>query len=213
MSIRHQVHPEYPPVRPPPEEYYNRRQVLYEPEYAPVPRERVRTYRELPPHRMPDYYNNKYEEEVPSGSNKTRKTKREVIVQRVEERPARADEWSDPWMRSKSPNARKGATAGRKRSYSSGSSYSSSRYFQYIFSMFTVKCLFCSSSRSSTGSSRSSYKSRSRSPKHKRAANRGHRNRHGVSPSVIVNERKAANERAALMNPPAPRKKASSPSK
>lgn len=131
VSLRHQVHPEYPPVRPPPEEYYNRRQVLYEPEYAPVPRERVRTYRELPPHRMPDYYNNKYEEEAAaaaaSGSSKPRKTKREVIVQRVEERPARGDEWSDPWMRSKSPNARKAAT-GRKRSYSSGSSYSSSRY-------------------------------------------------------------------------------------
>lgn len=32
-----------------------------EPEYE-VPRERVRSYRELPPHRMPDYYNDKYEE-------------------------------------------------------------------------------------------------------------------------------------------------------
>lgn len=72
--------------------------------------------------------------------------------------------------------------------------------------------MFCSSSRSSSGTSRSSYKSRSRSPKHKRSTNKGHRSRHGVSPSVIVNERKAANERAALMNPPAPRKKASSPS-
>lgn len=55
-----------PPIRPPPEEYYSRRQVLYEPEYVPAPpRERTRTYRELPPHRMPDYYNTKYEDEAP----------------------------------------------------------------------------------------------------------------------------------------------------
>lgn len=55
---------EYPaPSRPPPEEYYNRRQVVYEPDYAP-PRERTRpAYRELPTHKMPDYYNTKYEEE------------------------------------------------------------------------------------------------------------------------------------------------------
>jgi nuclear protein NHN1 len=101
----------------------------------------------------------------------------------------RGDEWSDPWMRSKSPAGRKGA--GRKRSYSSGSSYSSS-----------------SSSRSSSESSRSSFRSRSRS--HNKRPARSHRSRH-VSPSVIVSERKAANERAALMNPPAPRKRAPSP--
>lgn len=114
---------EYPVTRPP-EEYYGRRQVLYEPEYAPPPRDRVRSYRELPSHRMPDYYNSKYEEE-PQSSNKRARPKREVIVQRVEERQGRGDEWSDPWMRSKSPGRRK--EGGRKRSYSSGSSYSSSR--------------------------------------------------------------------------------------
>ncbi|XP_044254292.1 zinc finger CCCH domain-containing protein 18 isoform X2 [Tribolium madens] len=186
--VRH-VPVEYPPVvRPPPtEEYYGRRQVIYEPDYVPPPpRERVRTYRELPSHRMPDFYNNKYEDEPIPATTKTRKPKREVIVQRAaEERPVRGDEWSDPWMRSKSPAGRK--TAGRKRSYSSGSSYSSSR--------------------SSSESSRSSFRSRSRS--HKRSS-RSHRSRH-VSPSVIVSERKAANERAALMNPPAPRKRAPSP--
>lgn len=66
--MRHPTPVEYaaPPVRPPPEEYYGRRQVVYEPvDYVPPPRERVRSYRELPPHRMPDYYNNKYEEELP----------------------------------------------------------------------------------------------------------------------------------------------------
>ncbi|EFA01123.1 zinc finger CCCH domain-containing protein 18 [Tribolium castaneum] len=188
--VRH-VPVEYPPVvRPPPaEEYYGRRQVIYEPDYVAPPRERVRTYRELPSHRMPDFYNNKYEDEAVPASTKTRKPKREVIVQRAaEERPVRGDEWSDPWMRSKSPAGRK--ASGRKRSYSSGSSYSSS-----------------SSSRSSSESSRSSFRSRSRS--HKRSS-RSHRSRH-VSPSVIVSERKAANERAALMNPPAPRKRAPSP--
>jgi hypothetical protein len=65
-----------------------------------------------------------------------------------------------------------------------------------------------SSSRSSSESSRSSFRSRSRS--HNKRPARSHRSRH-VSPSVIVSERKAANERAALMNPPAPRKRAPSP--
>ncbi|KAJ8948832.1 hypothetical protein NQ318_013484 [Aromia moschata] len=186
--VRH-VPVEYPVARPPPEEYYGRRQVLYEPEYAPVPRERVRSYRELPSHRMPDYYNNKYEEEQQASSKKPR-PKREVIVQRVEERQGRGDEWSDPWMRSKSPGRRK--DSGRKRSYSSGSSYSSS-----------------SSSRSSSDTSRSSYRSRSRSS-HRRRRSRSRRSRQ-ISPSVIVSERKAANERAALMNPPAPKRRAPSP--
>ncbi|KAJ8919692.1 hypothetical protein NQ315_006220 [Exocentrus adspersus] len=164
------------PVSRPPEEYYGRRQVLYEPEYAPPPRERVRSYRELPSHRMPDYYNTKYEEEPPTSSKRPR-PKREVIVQRVEERQGRGDEWSDPWMRSKSPGRRK-ESGGRKRSYSSGSSYSSSR-------------------------------SRSRSPHRRRTSGSG-RGRQ-ISPSVIVSERKAANERAALMNPPAPKRRAPSP--
>lgn len=111
------------PRQPPTEEYYSRRQMVYEPEYPPLPaRERVRTYRELPAHRIPDYYN-KYEEEPPA--SKRPKPKREVIVQRVDERQGRGDEWSDPWMRSKSPAGRR--KENRKRSYSSGSSYSSSR--------------------------------------------------------------------------------------
>lgn len=63
--MRHVPPVEYAPVvRPPPEEYYNRRQVVYEPEYVPPPRERVRSFRELPSHRMPDFYNNKYEDEA-----------------------------------------------------------------------------------------------------------------------------------------------------
>ncbi|KAK5643001.1 hypothetical protein RI129_009168 [Pyrocoelia pectoralis] len=168
------------------DEYYGRRQVVYEPDYVQYSRERVRTYREVPSYRQPDYYS-KQEEESQSANPKVKRAKREVIVQRAEERSSgRGDEWSDPWMRSKSPAGRK---SGRRQSYSSGSSYSSS-----------------SSSRSSSGSSKSSYKSRSRP---KRSSSRSHRRQ--VSPSVIVSERKAANERAALMNPPAPRKKAPSP--
>lgn len=84
---------------------------------------------------------------------------REVIVQRSEKsyspqpsnhrnrrdrsssRPRRGDDWSDPWMRSKSPGGRS-KLRGRKKSYSSRSSFSS---------------------RSSSSSSASSYSSRSRS--------------------------------------------------
>lgn len=80
-----------------------------------------------------------------------------------------------------------------------------------------------SSSRSSSASSKSSYRdsrSRSRSPSARRSRRppaapksppiRGAQRSSGlgshraVSPSVIVSEKKAANERAALMNPPAP---------
>lgn len=67
MPIRHPAPIDYaPPVRVPPEEYYGRRQVIYEPEYPPaVPRERFRTYRDVQPHRSAEYYNtNKHEEEA-----------------------------------------------------------------------------------------------------------------------------------------------------
>lgn len=70
-------------------------------------------YRELPPHRMPQYEN-----------DRRIRPAREVIVQR--EPIGRGDEWNDPWMRSKSPG--RGDKRGRRdrRSYSSNSSYSSS---------------------------------------------------------------------------------------
>ncbi|KAL1501343.1 hypothetical protein ABEB36_006678 [Hypothenemus hampei] len=197
--------PEYTVSRPPPEEYYGRRPMVFESEY-PVPRREHagRSYREMPAPRgpPPEYYSTKYEEEPPPRAleraegrerereRERRKPKREVIVQRAEkeERPTRADEWQDPWMRSKSPGRRKD----RKRSYSSGSSctYSSS------------------SSRSSSPSSKSSYRSQSRSTYRSRSKQKVARQ---VSPSVIVSERKAANERAALMNPPAPKRRVPSP--
>ncbi|XP_013107297.2 zinc finger CCCH domain-containing protein 18 isoform X2 [Stomoxys calcitrans] len=77
-------------------------------------------YRELPPHRMPQYED-----------DRRLRPAREVIVQRVEP-VGRGDEWNDPWMRSKSPGGR-GSSRDRgdkrrrdRRSYSSNSSYSSS---------------------------------------------------------------------------------------
>ncbi|KAF7269712.1 hypothetical protein GWI33_017232 [Rhynchophorus ferrugineus] len=198
--------PEYPVARPPIDEYYGRRQVVYESEYAPPPRrEHIRAaYREMPSHRgvPPEYF--KYEEETSSRPHERmegrdrerdrerRKPKREVIVQRgpeAESRPSRGDEWQDPWMRSKSPGRRKD----RKKSYSSGSSSYSS-----------------SSSRTSSPSSKSSYRSRSRSS-YRRGRSRSRKAGRHVSPSIIVSERKAANERAALMNPPAPKRRVPSP--
>lgn len=73
---------------------------------------RMPRYREMhPPHRA--YY------EDPE--KRRNRPMREVIVQK-------ADQWSDPWMRSKSPGVRKRAVSKRdRRSYSSNSSYSSSR--------------------------------------------------------------------------------------
>ena len=91
-----------------------------------------------PPHipeRERDYYHrSKYEK-------KHKRPTREVIVERIppskyreEDAPVvdrpRGDEWADPWMRRKSPGSgRRHGTSGRsrKQSYSSGSSYSSSR--------------------------------------------------------------------------------------
>lgn len=75
----------------------------------------ARSYRELPPHRMPHY-----EDEEIGGKRRPTRPTREVIVEK-------ADDWNDPWMR-KSPG-RGGSGKGRKgreRSYSSNSSYSSS---------------------------------------------------------------------------------------
>lgn len=177
-------------------------------------------------------------------------------------------------MRSKSPSGR-GKTAARfgarRQSYSSASSYSSSRYIFFLcffsfvsvflvcsflflyfcnvvlllthfffntisFCSFIFACTFLnhfplclfSSSRSTSPTSKSSYRgdsrSRSRSPTSrvrrrvavpKSPSHRVHRlpvagsssggpPHRAVSPSVIVSEKKAANERAALMNPPAP---------
>lgn len=206
---RYVRHLDYAVARPPPEEYYGRRQIVYEQDFAPPPRrEHPRPYREMPPQRgpPPDYYPSKHDDEPPPRTHERserreregdrdrerRKPKREVIVQRApeENRPSRGDEWQDPWMRSKSPGRRKD----RKRSYSSGSSSYTS-----------------SSTRSSSPSSKSSYRSRSRSSyRTGRSRSRRRGGRH-VSPSVIVSERKAANERAALMNPPAPKRRAPSP--
>lgn len=74
---------------------------------------RMPRYREMhPPHRAPYYEEHEKRRNRPM---------REVIVQK-------ADQWSDPWMRSKSPGFRKRTGVKRdRRSYSSNSSYSSTR--------------------------------------------------------------------------------------
>lgn len=79
---------------------------------------RVPRYREFPPHgRAPRFEDDEKRKNRPT---------REVIVQK-------ADHWSDPWMRSKSPGVRESRNAKRDhRSYSSNSSYSSSRYVLII---------------------------------------------------------------------------------
>lgn len=113
-------------------------------------------YRELPPHRMPQY-----EDE------RRIRPAREVIVQRVEP-ISRSDDWNDPWMRSKSPNGRGGSRdhgdkrRRDRRSYSSNSSYSTS---------------------SSSQSDSSSDSSRSLSPRdrHRRRYNSGS---HKASPTA-----------------------------
>ena len=84
---------------------------------------------------------------------KHKRSSREVIVERIPSSKAwregdtantervRGDEWADPWMRHKSPSGRrrsKHSTSrkSRKQSYSSGSSYSSSRFVPYIVNFF-----------------------------------------------------------------------------
>ena len=110
--------PRGPPVRggpsySPPAKFA-RTAAFYEQEdqYGRMPR----SYRELPPHRMPHYE----DEEI--GKRRPNRPTREVIVEKA------SDDWNDPWMRKKSPG-RGGSNKGRKgreRSYSSNSSYSSS---------------------------------------------------------------------------------------
>lgn len=126
---RHPPGFEFEPPIGPPSKYPP---VLEEDPYGRVPR-----YRELPPHRMPHYED---ERRV--------RPAREVIVQRAE--PVRGDEWNDPWMRSKSPSGRGPGVGGGgggngggvppekrsrrdRRSYSSNSSYSSSRFDEFLF--------------------------------------------------------------------------------
>lgn len=90
--------------------------------YDEDPYGRSLRYRELPPHRMPQY-----EDEIMPGKPRRIRPAREVIVQRVEP-VGRGDEWNDPWMRSKSPGRdREKRQKRERRSYSSNSSYSSSR--------------------------------------------------------------------------------------
>lgn len=151
---------------------------------APMPYEdvdvygRMARYRELPPHRMPQYEDDR----------RLRPT-REVIVQRVEA-VGRGDEWSDPWMRSKSigrgNSYDREERRGRRdrRSYSSNTSYSSSNSSQ---------------SDSSSDTSRSSSAS-------------DHKRRYSHKMSASSSRRQAAG-RAARSPSQIPRRPRRSPSK
>lgn len=145
---------------------------------------------------------------------KTSHPVREVIMQRTEkpwrdERYAevavtshrgRADEWADPWMRSKSPSTRKtGSRPSRRQSYSSGSSYSTS-----------------SSSRSSSQSSYSSYSHDSRSRSHSKSLSRSRsrsssrtplsRSRRKPNRPLVPTSRAAAEGLSPSFQPISPRK-------
>lgn len=83
-----------------------------------------------------DYYDRaKYE-------RKHKRPSREVIIERIPSSKyrdedgsfarGRGDEWTDSWMKRKSPVGRHTSRRLRKQSYSSGSSYSSSRYCNFI---------------------------------------------------------------------------------
>lgn len=152
-------------------------------------------YRELPPHRMPQYEDEK----------RVRPT-REVIVQRVES-TGRADEWNDPWMRSRSPGVGVtsvvvgGASSSRergekrrrnRRSYSSNSTYSSS------------------SSSQSDSSSENSTRSISTTGSHRRRFNSGP---HKSSPGNILRRHGAGGRLLRSPSNPNPKRSRRSPSK
>lgn len=152
----------------PPPDRYGRPQYM-PPQYDDVDAYgRMTRYRELPPHRMPHYEDDR----------RSRPT-REVIVQRVEA-AGRGDEWSDPWMRSKSVGRgsyeREDRRRRDRRSYSSNSSYSTSNSSQSD-----------SSSDSSRSSSPSDHKRRYGSHKlaTATATSRRHGGRAARSPSQI----------------------------
>lgn len=87
--VRHM--PEYVP-RPPPEEYYGRRPIPYEPEYMPPRREHPRPYREMgPPVRgpPPDYYQAKFEEEPPPRVHERPETRSSERHERERRKPKR----------------------------------------------------------------------------------------------------------------------------
>ncbi|KAI8035430.1 zinc finger CCCH domain-containing protein 18 [Drosophila gunungcola] len=196
----------------PPPDRYGRAQYM-PPQYEDVDAYgRMARYRELPPHRMPHYED-----------DRRLRPAREVIVQRVEA-AGRGDEWSDPWMRSKSMG--RGGSYDRddrrrrdRRSYSSNSSYSTSNSSQSD-----------SSSDSSRSSSPSEHKRRYGGSSHKLAASasassRRHGARAARSPSQIPRrprhsskgslspsyKRPAVDKRGVGHSPASKRKKLSSP--
>ncbi|KAL0271314.1 UNVERIFIED_CONTAM: hypothetical protein PYX00_008443 [Menopon gallinae] len=151
-----------------------------------------------------------YDEEEYPVTKKARKEKmvREVIVQRVEKSRERhhaddgsrrrADEWSDPWMRSKSPSRKSGHRA-RKTSYSSGSSSFSSRSGSRSRSLSNSRSPVSRSRRPRTPPFSSKVRSKKPSPSKEKF-----RPLKAATPVGGLPEKKLTIERSMLMNPPAP---------
>ncbi|XP_055693516.1 zinc finger CCCH domain-containing protein 18 isoform X2 [Lutzomyia longipalpis] len=169
---------------------------------------RTQRYRELPPHRMPQYEDERRVRPV-----------REVIVQRSE--PVRDDEWNDPWMRSKSPAGRgerpRDGGHHRDRSFSS-KSYSSSSSSQSESSsdssrsksppMYRKKEKKARSGRTSKGRDSRKVFRRSQSPEKRYSYGRGSV---GRAHSPVVSSNKRALERISASQHPLKRRKVSSP--
>ncbi|KAK6632577.1 hypothetical protein RUM43_013345 [Polyplax serrata] len=157
-----------------------------------------------------------YDEEDYPVAKKARRDKmvREVIVQRVDkardrhhldEAPTRrGDEWSDPWMRSKSPS-RKGHRA-RKTSYSSGSSSFSSRSGSRSRSLSNSHSPVPRSRRPRTPSFSGKMRQKKMSSPTKDPKFRPLK---AATPVGGHSEKKLTAERSLLMNPPAPTPKRS----
>ncbi|XP_017051851.1 zinc finger CCCH domain-containing protein 18 isoform X2 [Drosophila ficusphila] len=161
---------QYSVYGPPPDRYG--RQYM-PPQYEDVDAYgRMARYRELPPHRMPHYED-----------DRRLRPAREVIVQRVEA-AGRGDEWSDPWMRSKSMGRgsydRDDRRRRDRRSYSSNSSYSTSNSSQSDSSSDSSRSSSPSEHKRRYGGSGSGHKLAAAS-----ASSRRHAGRTARSPSQI----------------------------
>ncbi|KAH8339674.1 hypothetical protein KR074_002423 [Drosophila pseudoananassae] len=191
---------------------YGRSQYMHPPYEDVDAYGRMARYRELPPHRMPHYED-----------DRRLRPAREVIVQRVEA-AGRGDEWSDPWMRSKSMGRgsyeRDDRRRRERRSYSTNSSYSTSNSSQSDSSDSTSrssspsehKRRYGGSSHKAAGASGTSSR---RHSGHRRSSSQAARRRHTSKGSPSPSFKRAAMEHkrhSGGHSPASKRKKLSSPS-
>ncbi|KAH8329843.1 hypothetical protein KR067_004539 [Drosophila pandora] len=191
---------------------YGRSQYMHQPYEDVDVYGRMARYRELPPHRMPHYED-----------DRRLRPAREVIVQRVEA-AGRGDEWSDPWMRSKSMGRgsyeREDRRRRERRSYSTNSSYSTTNSSQSDSSDSTSRSSSPSEHKRRYGGS--SHKaagapgaSSRRHSGHRRSASQAARRRHTSKGSHSPSYKRAAMEHkrhSGGHSPASKRKKLSSPS-